>query len=93
MRVGGDFSGWSDVGAPALAAAAGGFWEGIVSALAADGRYERAKARMAWALNVATKGTPMMFMGGECHQDGYWHDGADAEGEHRFNWSIAGASA
>jgi 1,4-alpha-glucan branching enzyme len=32
----------------------------------------------------------MMFMGGECHQPGYWHDGRDLHGDHRFDWSIAG---
>jgi 1,4-alpha-glucan branching enzyme len=52
--------------------------------------YARAKARMAWALNVSITGTPMMFMGGECHQEGYWHDGWDDNGDHRFDWSIAG---
>ena len=52
--------------------------------------YARAKARMAWSLNVAIKGTPMLFMGSECHLDGYWHDGADINGDHRFDWSIAG---
>lgn len=52
--------------------------------------YARAKARMAWALNTASVGTPMMFMGGECHQGGYWHDGLDSNGDHRFDWSIAG---
>jgi len=52
--------------------------------------YARAKARMAWALNVAVKGTPMLFMGSECHLEGYWHDGADLNGDHRFDWSIAG---
>jgi 1,4-alpha-glucan branching enzyme len=52
--------------------------------------YARAKARMAWCLNVAVKGTPMLFMGNECHLDGYWHDGVDAHGDHRFDWSIAG---
>src|SRR4051794_23411951 len=50
--------------------------------------YARSKARMAWSLNVAIKGTPMLFMGSECHQEGYWHDGADINGEHRFDWSI-----
>jgi len=50
----------------------------------------RAKARLAWALNVAAVGTPMMFMGGECHMWGYWHDGEDRNGDHRFDWSIAG---
>jgi 1,4-alpha-glucan branching enzyme len=52
--------------------------------------YARAKARMAWALNVAAVGTPMIFMGNECHLDGYWHDGWDTHGDHRFDWSIAG---
>ena len=52
--------------------------------------HARAKARMAWALNVAIKGTPMLFMGSECHLDGYWHDGTDPNGDHRFDWSIAG---
>jgi 1,4-alpha-glucan branching enzyme len=55
-----------------------------------DNWYARAKARLAWALNAATSGTPMMFMGGECHQPGYWHDGRDQHGDHRFDWSIAG---
>jgi 1,4-alpha-glucan branching enzyme len=56
----------------------------------------RAKCRLAWALNVAMPGTPMMYMGSECHMAsphaawGYWHDGADQRGEHRFDWSIAG---
>jgi 1,4-alpha-glucan branching enzyme len=54
--------------------------------------YARAKARMAWALNAASKGTPMLFMGSECHLDGYWHDGPDLNGDHRFDWSIAGDS-
>lgn len=52
--------------------------------------HARAKARLGWALNVATMGTPMMFMGGECHMWGYWHDGEDQNGDHRFDWSIAG---
>jgi 1,4-alpha-glucan branching enzyme len=52
--------------------------------------YARAKARLAWPLNVAISGNPMMFMGGECHQPGYWHDGQDVNGDHRFDWSIAG---
>jgi 1,4-alpha-glucan branching enzyme len=50
----------------------------------------RAKARLAWSLNVAIKSTPMLFMGSECHLDGYWHDGPDNNGDHRFDWSIAG---
>ena len=32
----------------------------------------------------------MIFMGNECHLDGYWHDGWDTHGDHRFDWSIAG---
>jgi 1,4-alpha-glucan branching enzyme len=56
----------------------------------------RAKCRLAWALNVAMPGTPLMFMGSECHMasphvaGGYWHDGGDAGGDHRFNWGVAG---
>ncbi|MDB5862766.1 MAG: hypothetical protein JWO70_572 [Betaproteobacteria bacterium] len=58
--------------------------------------HARAKCRLAWALNVAMPGTPMMFMGSECHMAsphvawGYWHDGEDQRGDHRFDWSIAG---
>ena len=52
--------------------------------------YARAKARLGWALNVAIPGTPMMFMGAECHHWGYWHDAKDQYGDHRFDWSIAG---
>ena len=54
--------------------------------------YARAKARLGWALNVAAMGTPMMFMGLECHHWGYWHDTGDGNGDHRFNWQIAGDS-
>jgi 1,4-alpha-glucan branching enzyme len=56
----------------------------------------RAKCRLAWALNVTMPGTPMLFMGSECLQAapsvgwGYWHDGADRNGDHRFDWTIAG---
>ena len=56
----------------------------------------RAKCRLAWALNVTMPGTPMMFMGSECHMGapnlpwGYWHDGHDMRGDHRFDWGIAG---
>jgi len=45
---------------------------------------------MAWALNIAVMGTPMMFMGNECYMQGYWHDTEDTNGDHRFDWSIAG---
>lgn len=60
--------------------------------------HARAKCRLAWALNAAMPGTPMMFMGSECHMGspnvawGYWHDGHDNNGDHRFDWSIAGDS-
>jgi 1,4-alpha-glucan branching enzyme len=56
----------------------------------------RAKCRLAWTLDVAMPGTPMLFMGSECLQAapqvgwGYWHDGADVNGDHRFDWTIAG---
>jgi len=38
-------------------------------------------------------GGPMLFMGSECHMAspfaswGYWHDGRDANGDHRFDWN------
>ena len=38
----------------------------------------------------------MLFMGSECLQAaphvawGYWHDGTDSNGDHRFDWTIAG---
>ncbi len=56
----------------------------------------RAKCRLAWALNVTMPGTPMLFMGSECLLAspyvswGYWHDGRDGNGDHRFDWSVAG---
>jgi 1,4-alpha-glucan branching enzyme len=58
--------------------------------------WARAKCRLAWALNVAMPGTPMLFMGSECHMAsphaswGYWTDSPDTNGDHRFDWSIAG---
>lgn len=61
-----------------------------------DNTTARAKCRLAWALNIAMPGTPMLFMGSECllaspHVSwGYWHDGLDLRGDHRFNWQIAG---
>ncbi len=58
-----------------------------------DNWYARAKARLGWALNVAIPGTPMLFMGSECHHWGYWWPNPDrnpATSEHRFNWAIAG---
>jgi len=58
--------------------------------------HARAKCRLAWALNIAMPGTPLMFMGSECLMAsphvawGYWHDGSDDHGDHRFNWAVAG---
>ncbi|MDJ0741315.1 MAG: alpha-amylase family glycosyl hydrolase [Gammaproteobacteria bacterium] len=58
----------------------------------------RARCRLAWVLNIAMPGTPMLFMGGECHMGspsvgwGYWHDTRDDNGDHRFDWAIAGDS-
>ncbi len=57
--------------------------------------FARSKCRLAWALNVTMPGTPMIFMGSECHMAspfvswGYWHDGRDNNGCHRFNWDAA----
>ena len=58
----------------------------------AGGRHDaraRAKARLGWALAVACPGTPMLFMGTEFHQPGYWHDGDDRFGDHRPDWSLS----
>lgn len=55
-----------------------------------DNWHARAKARLGWVLNVVDMGTPMMFMGLECHHPGYWHDDTDRNGDHRFDWAIAG---
>jgi 1,4-alpha-glucan branching enzyme len=63
------------------------------------GRYDwnaRAKCRLAYALNVSISGNPHLFMGTECLMAspyvgwGYWHDSIDLNGDHRFNWAIAG---
>ena len=41
-------------------------------------------------------GTPLMFMGSECLMAsphvawGYWHDGEDRRGDHRFHWAASG---
>jgi len=51
--------------------------------------FARAKARMAWALNVALPGTPMLFMGTEGHLDGFW-DPDSEHGEHRVDWARIG---
>jgi 1,4-alpha-glucan branching enzyme len=52
--------------------------------------YARAKARVGWALAVALPGNPMLFMGTECHMWGYWSPNSDANGDHRFDWKLAG---
>ncbi len=55
-----------------------------------DDAQARAKARMGWALNASMMGTPMLFMGSECHMYGYWNDDTDGMGDHRFDWAVAG---
>lgn len=55
-----------------------------------DNWHARAKARLGWALNVASMGVPMLFMGLECHHWGYWHDSSEKNGDHRFDWNLAG---
>ncbi len=57
--------------------------------------FARAKCRLGWALNVGIAGTPLCFMGSECLMGapsaawGYWHDGPDIRGDHRFDWAMA----
>jgi 1,4-alpha-glucan branching enzyme len=57
-----------------------------------DNWFAKSKCRLTYALNITMPGTPMMFMGSECHMAspfvawGYWHDGQDNNGFHRFNW-------
>jgi 1,4-alpha-glucan branching enzyme len=55
-----------------------------------DNWYAFAQARMGWALGATLPGTPMMFMGTEVHHYGYWNPELDPNGDHRFDWSIAG---
>lgn len=61
-----------------------------------DNWQARAKSRLAWALNIAMPGVPLLFMGSECCMAaphvawGYWHDGDDMNGDHRFDWAVAG---
>jgi len=55
-----------------------------------DNWYAQAQARLGWALNIALPCTPMLFMGSECHHYGYWNPAYDANGDHRFDWAIAG---
>jgi 1,4-alpha-glucan branching enzyme len=51
--------------------------------------FARAKARLAWALNVVLPGTPMLFMGSEAHLDGWWDPDA-SNGDNRIDWSRMG---
>lgn len=53
--------------------------------------FARAKARLAWALNAALPGTPMLFMGTEGHLDGYWDPNVD-NGDRRIDWLQIGDS-
>lgn len=53
--------------------------------------WARAKARLAWALNAALLGTPMLFMGTEGHLDSYWDPNVD-NGDHRIDWLQIGDS-
>ena len=53
--------------------------------------WARAKARLAWALNAALPGTPMLFMGTEGHLDAYWDPNVD-NGDHRIDWLQIGDS-
>jgi 1,4-alpha-glucan branching enzyme len=53
-----------------------------------DNWYAKAKTRVAWVLNIAMQGTPMMFMGNECNMSGYWHDSEDSNGDHRYDWNL-----
>jgi 1,4-alpha-glucan branching enzyme len=54
--------------------------------------WARAKARLAWALNVTLAETPMMFMGTEGHIDGFWDPVVNAGYDHRLDWSQIGDS-
>ena len=53
--------------------------------------WAQAKARLAWALNAALPGTPMLFMGTEGHLDGYWDPNVD-NGDRRIDWLQIGDS-
>jgi 1,4-alpha-glucan branching enzyme len=51
LRVYGDWNGWDEATAVDLAAAGGGFWEGHVAGLIADGRYELLVGQGATSVN------------------------------------------
>ena len=79
-------SGWFDKGESTRY-----FVERIGGAMVGRDQWEaRAKARLGWALNVAMPCTPMLFMGSECHHNGYWNPAKDFWGDHRFDWGQAG---
>ena len=52
--------------------------------------WARAKARLAWALNATLAGTPMLFMGTEGHQDGFWDPVVGTSYDHRLDWGQIG---
>jgi 1,4-alpha-glucan branching enzyme len=51
LRVYGDWNGWDEATAVDLAVAGGGFWEGHVAGLIADGRYELLVGQGATSVN------------------------------------------
>jgi 1,4-alpha-glucan branching enzyme len=56
--------------------------------------HARAKARLGWALSMAITGTPMLFMGTETNQWGYWtanEDNNPGHRDHRFDWNLVGS--
>lgn len=54
--------------------------------------WARAKARLAWALNAMLPGTPMLFMGTEGHQDGWWDPVLGDTTDYRLDWAKLGDS-
>ncbi|CBZ55921.1 putative 1,4-alpha-glucan branching enzyme [Neospora caninum Liverpool] len=46
--------------------------------------HSRAQCRMWYSLQAVSRGLPMMFMGTETHQDGWW----DCAESHRMNWGL-----
>jgi len=51
-----------------------------------DSWHARAKVRLLYAAMVAGNGIPMVFMGAESLQGGFWH----TDEAHRFDWGIVG---
>jgi 1,4-alpha-glucan branching enzyme len=52
--------------------------------------YAQAKARLAWSLNVALPGTPMLFMGTDGQLDGFWNPDLVGTVDRRIDWSKMG---